>query len=242
MGYKRATKKMKKNLLFVLFAFTGLLLSSCNNDQNNPETDKNNQTTPQTDTNPYPYLRVSDLMPLELMTIAQAEAKLAEMGYKGGWDATKKGYIYLSSDKNEKITLGHTSEFGVYQVSYEAEKGVIPSQASPWLKHIAEKVSLPAKAIEISGVKEISFSSGGCRGTKEISCPTYPDFLNMVSDLSSGMLVTGYWGAPIVTNNYPTGYYGGIIISYEYEDNKDYAMLTIRFIYHEQKDDKPLEE
>ena len=63
----------------------------------------------------------------------------------------------------------------------------------------------------------------------------------MVSDLSSGMLVSAFWGAPLVPNKYPTGYYGGIIITYEYEDNKDYAMLAIIFRHHEQKDDKPLE-
>ena len=234
---------MKKIFLYgLLFAFVGLL-SACKNDKNNPD---------EQDSNSYPYLRVSDLMPLELLSISQAETKLANMGYTGGWQKyidedgyQEEGYLYTSKSKKDTIVLDTDPEYGVVTVVYKASKGVIPSEARAWLSHVPEKVTIPQKAIEISGKQNLTFSSAWTRSLidGEIIANTnkYSEYLEMTKDISSGIDFGALWGTLAIDSQWPSGYYGGALLFYSYENNRDYAAITIAFYHHEQNDNKPLD-
>lgn len=228
----------------MLLCVATMSLVGCKNGQNEPG-------NPTAD-NPYPYLRVSDLMPLELLPLSQAEAKLANMGYTGGWqtyideDGKSTGdYLYTSSDKRDTIVLDQDPKYGVVTVVYKASKGIIPSKASAWLSHVPEKVTIPQKAIEISGQKNITFSSAWMRGLKggEMLDNTniYSEYIEMAKDITSGVDFGALWGTLAISTDWPTGYYGGVMMNYSYENNQDRASITLAFYYHEQKDNKPLD-
>ena len=76
----------------MLLCAASMLLVACNDKKDEPNASGTQTTTLD---NPYPYLRVNDLMPLELIPLAQAEEKLATLGFKGGWNSKEKKYIYV---------------------------------------------------------------------------------------------------------------------------------------------------
>ena len=61
---------MKKIFLYAMIAFVSIALMSCNKD-------KNNVDDPTTE-NPYAYLRLSDITPLHMISLAKAEEKLRQ--------------------------------------------------------------------------------------------------------------------------------------------------------------------
>ena len=234
---------MKKIFMYAMIAFVGIALMSC-------DKDKNNADEPKTD-NPYPYLRVDDLMPLELLSLSQAEAKLANMGFNGGLQKYKiedgkysDEYLYTSSDKRDTVFLGHDTQYGVVTVLYKASKGVVPSSAIGWLSHFPENITIPQKAIEISGQNNLPFSSAWTRNLRDgeiiANANTYSKYINLISDLTTGIEIGALWGTLGVTNSWPSGYYGGVIVYYNYVDNKDFAAIDIAFFYHEHKDLEPI--
>ena len=104
---------MKKYFVFILLVFAGLALVSCDKGkaQNNPEnSQENTQTNPQdsTEINPLPYLRVDDLMPLQMISLRLAEEKLAERGYEGGWQT------YTRCDDGKLLELQNYCFFCTY--------------------------------------------------------------------------------------------------------------------------------
>ena len=243
---------MKKYFIFILLLVAGVALVSCDKgkDQNNAENSQENaQTTPQdsTETNPYTYLRVEDLKQLQLISIADAEAILTKMGYKGGWQTykdpdghEKEDYLYTSVDNRDTIFLFTDPTFGVYFVHYKASKGVVPSEAKAWLTHIPENYPLQEKAKQISGLSDIPFSAAHLMGPTEdvhIQCSTYDEYLKNLNNLSSGMVVDVRWGSYLVPSDWPTGYYGGVSMDYTYKNNRDAAELVIGFRYHEHVDE-----
>ena len=227
---------MKKVFLLLLCAAT-MLLVACNDKKDEPNSSGTQTTT--TD-NPYPYMRVSDLMPLELIPLAQAEEKLAVLGFKGGWNSNEKKYIYVSSDKNETIELKQSAELGVTEVFYRASKGIIPSDAKGWLAHIPQNVEIPIKATQLTGINEITFTNAGIR-TPESVASTYAEYIEMLKTLASGMDLMAMWGVPLGPSPAmgPSGYYGGIIMTYLYENNADEATLTINFRDHDENQPNP---
>ncbi len=133
-------------------------------------------------------------------------------------------------------------KFGVYFVHYKASKGVAPSEAKTWLTHIPENYKLQEKAKQISGLSEIPFTAANFLGPQEgvrINCSTYPEYLEKLNNLSSGVQVDVRWGSYLVPNDWPTGYYGGISMDYMYKNNRDAVELVIGFRYHEHKDSLP---
>ena len=227
---------MRKIFLYAMIAFIGIALMSCDKDKNNAE-------DPTTD-NPYPYLRVDDLMPLHSLPIAQAETAINKMGYKGGWQ--QKGnetfYLYVSDSKNDSIFLEVDSEGIVNTVSYQASKGIIPSDAKGWLSHIPEKVALPEKISKLTQINELPFFVAGLETPNDGKAYyTYQEYIKGLQNLSSGMEIIAQWGSGPVPNEYPSGYYGGITMLYSYRNGKDQAILMLYSFYHEQKEDKPID-
>ena len=243
---------MNKYFVFILLVFAGLVLVSCDKgkDQNNAENPQENpQTNPQdsTEINPLPYLRVDDLMPLQMISLRLAEEKLAERGYEGGWQTytrcddgklhEQQNYLYFSEDKKDSIVLYPNSEGLIEGVEYYSSRGVVPSEAKAWLTHIPEKVNIPEKIAEIVGREEIAFNFMQESGKNNIECSTYSEFLETIKNLSSGMFILAAWGE-VVPRTAPSGYYGGFIaIKYSYSNNVDAAYLSLSFAYHEQKND-----
>ena len=244
-GVRGGTKQnvmMKKIFMYAIIAFVGIALMSCDKDKNNAEDSKTD--------NPYPYLRVDDLMPLQLLTISQAEEKLAQMGYKGGWQTytayeegksyQQQDYLYFSDDKKDSIFLFPNSAGIIEEISYNASKGAIPSEAKEWLTHIPEIVTIPERIAKIVGREDISFLLMREWEKGEIFCQTYSEYLAAIKNLSSGMFIDAWWGSGPVPNSAPTGYYGGIYMRYRYVNNTDWANLYVGFEYHEQKDNEPI--
>lgn len=235
---------MKKIFMYAMIAFAGIALMSC-------DKDKNNAKDPTTD-NPYPYLRVDDLLPLQMISVSQAEEKLAKMGYKGGWQTytiyedgksyQQQDYLYFTEDKKDSIFLFPNPEGLIEEIAYNASKGIIPTDAKTWLTHIPEKVTIPERIAQIVGRNEIAFFLMCEREKEEIVCKTYSEYLEAIKNLTSGMFIDAWWGSsPMVATSDPSGYYEVIYMRYRYINNTDWANLSIEFKYHEQKEDKPLD-
>lgn len=230
---------MKKIFLYAMITVSGIALMSC-------DKDKNNADDPTSD-NPYPYLRVDDLMPLQMISISQAEEQLAKMGYKGGWQMyttyedgksyQQQDYLYFSRDKKDTILLFPNSEGQIEEISYNASRGVIPSEAKAWLTHIPEEVTIPERIAQIVGKNKIAFLLMREWEKDEIFCQTYSEYLAAIKNLASGMFIDAWWGSGPVPNSAPSGYYGGIYMRYRYVNNTDWANLYIGFEYHEQQPD-----
>ena len=54
------------------------------------------------------------------------------------------------------------------------------------------------------------------------------------------MQILAMWGSGPVPNNYPTGYYGGIEMVYNYMNGSDMAILKLYGFYHKQNDNEPI--
>jgi hypothetical protein len=212
---------MKKLFTYAIIAFAGIALMSCNK-QNNPD-------DPTSD-NPYPYLRVSDLMPLEMISISEAETKLVKMGFNGGWQTYEmygdqnQGYLYTSADKKDTIILNPNSERLIKEIYYIGSKGTIPSEAKSWLAHVPEKIKLSASLSEIMGVTEYTFVVGGDGSNGQEICETYSEYIGMLNNISSGMFINATWGT------YPHAP-GGVVITYEYRNNIDRATLVLGYYF-----------
>lgn len=222
---------MKKTLLYVVVACVGLMTVSCK--------DSNKSEDPKTTDNPYAYLRVSDLMPMFLTPLAQAEAIVLKMGYKGGWQIVngEGAYLYTSPSQKDSIFLDTAADGSVCYVQYIAEgKGVVPSDAKGWLSHLPENVTLPERVATLVKSNYAPFFDSYLEKPNEsgIRCTAYQEYLNNVQSLVSGVSVEAVWGAGGVPNDYPSGYYGNIVMTYKFENNKDRALLSLAGFYHEQ--------
>jgi len=241
-GENKKNVMLKKLFMYAMIAFAGIALMSC-------DKDKNNANDPKTD-NPYPYLRVDDLMPLEMIPISQAEEKLAQMGFKGGWkqEGNEEFYLYVSDSKKDSIFLyvdteGLVGKGVVTTVSYQASKGVIPSDAKEWLAHIPETVALPERISQLTKANELPFfyAVNALPSLEEEDVYyTYQEYITGLQNLSSGMQILAMWGSGGVPNNYPTGYYGGVEMVYNYMNGRDMAILMLYGFYHEQDDNEPI--
>lgn len=240
---------MKKYFIYAVMALASLSFVACNKDKNDAETPETSETN-----NPYPYLRVDDLMPLYMLPIGQAEEMINQIGYKGGWQ--QKGneayYLYVSKSKKDSIILyvdleGRYMGKGlVYTISYQASKGVTPSNAKGWLAHNPENIKLPARVSKLTGKQELPFLYALTNyppleekeGDEIYS--TYTEYKTGIKNLSSGMQTIAIWGSAGVPNNAPTGYYGGIQMLYDYINGKDRAILMLYGFYHEYNDNEPI--
>ena len=247
---------MKKYFLLILLLVAGLALVSCDKskDQNNPadpqgsaQTDP--QTNPQDSLNPSPfvYLSYAELEPLLMISLSKAEENLAKMGYKGGFQSytyyedgkeyKEDRYLYTSEDKRDSVILFPNSEGMIEEISYNASKGVIPSEAKGWLTHIPEKIPVPQRISEVISYTEVPFLLMREWVKDEIFCQTYSDYLDVINNqLASGMFIDAWWGSGPVPTTAPSGYYGGVYMRYKYINNEDWANLYIGFYYHEKED------
>lgn len=230
---------MKKIFMYAIIAFVGIALMSC-------DKDKNNADDPKTD-NPDPYLRVDDLMPLEMVSISQAEEQLSKMGFAAEASAIGE-YLYVSKSKKDSIFLyvdteGLVGKGLVTTISYQASKGVIPSDAKGWLAHIPEKVTLPERISQLTKANELPFSNAVTAippYEDENAYYTYSEYIAGLQNLSSGMQILAMWGSCGVSIDYPTGYYGGIEMVYNYMNGSDMAILKLYCFYHKQNDNEPI--
>ena len=205
-------------------------LISCNKTQNEPDNTGEEPTTE----NPYPYLRLSDLTPLHMISLAKAEEKLAKMGFNGGKQTSGEyegKYVYISKDKNEKIHLSPNSEGIIESMYYTASKGVIPSNAKGWLAHLSESVTIP------TWKDPLPFYIGVVGGIGVLE--SYTTYVKALDNLASGMSVRAIWGHDFLDSSKPTGDYCGIDIQYSYENNIDFAMLLFGIEHHTYQDNKP---
>lgn len=206
---------MKKIFLYAMIAVSGIALMSCDKDKDNAE-------DPKTD-NSYPYLRLTDLTPLHLISLSQAESKLKDMGFKSnGYSNEEDGYIYYSADKKETIVFGLNNVGETEAVAYIASKGIMPSDSKAWLSHIPETTTLPKY--------EIPLPFGGYSIAKGSEEPqfyenNYAEYVNAINNITKGMSVNAIWGEKEVPEDATVGYSVGIV--YSYEDNVDQAILSI---------------
>ena len=193
--------------------FTCCCFMSCN--QNNPEESKN----------PYPYLRLSDLAALHRVPLKNAEAKLAEMSYTGGWQkyydvrnqAYEEAYLYTSKEKQDTIILVPSTNGEIKMVNYIATKGILPADAKSWLTHIPEKASM-------QNWKDILDFMGGSvynYATKQEAGGNYSEYCKAVENITSGTMAQATWHSESSTG------YCYINLMYEYSNNTDFAMLVI---------------
>ena len=218
---------MKKIFLYAMIAFVSIALMSCNKD-------KNNVDDPTTE-NPYAYLRLSDITPLHMISLAKAEEKLARMGYNGGWQKyisdgeTYEAYLYTSVSKKDSLFLSPDADGIIESITYFAKnKGVIPSDAKGWLTHIPASVTIP------TWKDSLPFQGAGV-GNVECNDGAYSQYVSALDNLVSGMDVTAIWGDPMVGGNMPTGDYCGIFMSYYYMNNEDCAYLVLSVEHHVQQ-------
>lgn len=205
---------MKKIFIYAMIAFVGIALMSC-------DKDKNNADDPQT--NSKEYLQLNDLTPLHLIPLSQAEAKLKDMGFKidGQLDDDN---VYISSDKKETIIFSVNEDGLVEAINYTANKGITPADVKGWLSHIPERVNLPkySRSIPFTGSY---YYEVPMYDEPKYSAETYQQYLSLLENLDSEMNVSAIWEEDNIPDNETVGY--GIIIQYEYSDNKDTASLCI---------------
>jgi len=218
---------MKKYFIFVLLVVAGLALVSCNKgkDQNNPE---NSQETPQnnpqdsTETNSYPYLTLSDITPFQLLSLSDAETKLTQMGFIGGYTGKAEVYEkYAYSKGNDSLFLVLDSTNIVNEVVYLASKGILPDSAKGWLKHIPEKIKVAANIAQLIGSSEVPFYIGS---SMRKTTQNYADYLIMVNNLVPEGDVYAEWY--LQKPDSIDGYYYAAGIHYKYTKNKDRAYLA----------------
>ena len=247
---------MKKYFIFIILLVAGVAFVACDKgkDQNNPDnSQENTQTNPQdsTEKNPYPYMRYADLEPLLMISLSKAEEHLAKMGYKGGFQSytyyedgkqyKEDRYLYTPEDKMDSIMLFPNSDGIIEEISYNACKGVIPSEAKAWLTHIPENVTIPERIAKIVGENEMAFMLMREWEKDEIKCSTYSEYVDAINNkLSSGMFIDAWWGK-MVNPSALSGYYGGFMaMRYKYINNVDWANLGISYKYHTQREPEPV--
>jgi len=178
--------------------------------------------------NQHEYLRLSDLTPLHLISISQAEAKLKEMGY-GNKEKDEELYIYTSSDNKERILCALNEDNLIEVIGYVASKGISPSDAKAWLSHIPANVSLPkyARSIPFDVAEYYDSPKEDPKLTEEpkFVAKTYQQYINLLEELHSGMRVAASWEEEDIPETETVGY--GVQMAYSYGDYVDQAILSI---------------
>ena len=214
---------MKKIFMYAMIAFVGVALMSCSKG-------KNNADDPQTKTKG--YLQLSDLTPLHLIPLSQAEANLKEMGYSSGYSNKEDGYIYYSADKKETIVFGLNSEEQTEAVYYMASKGIAPEDAKDWLSHMSESVTLPMykRSIPFAGAYYYDSVEEDPKMEDEPKyvADTYQQYIRLLASLTSEMRVEVFWEDDIPENE-SVGY--GAFMKYSYGGNIDQAILAITCLH-----------
>ena len=215
---------MKKIFMYAMIAFVGVALMSCSKGKNNAD-DLQTKTKG--------YLQLSDLTPLHLIPLSQAEANLKEMGYSGGYSNKEDGYIYYSADKKETIVFGLNSEEQTEDVIYMASKGIAPEDAKDWLSHMSEKVTLPKYKRFIPFAGAYYYNSVEEDPKMEDDpihvAKTYQQYISLLENLASGMRVEVFWEEDDIPENESVGY--SVAIIYRYGNNIDQATLSIASLH-----------
>ena len=117
---------MKKYLFYSMMVAIALCATACNKNKSDVE-DKTQES------NPYPYLRISDVEIYYEKTISEAEDMLYKKGYKGGFITDKIGYKYCKG--NDTIVLECNKEQVVRRVGYTSAFKATLSEIKEWLLH-----------------------------------------------------------------------------------------------------------
>lgn len=215
---------MKKILFYAMISFVSIAFMSCDNAEN-PQPNSNS------------YLRIGDLTSLHLISLSQAETKLADMGFKGGLMSGEDDevYHYTSLDQKESFYFTLNTDGFIETISYAASKGIEPKDAIKWLSHIPEKVSLPLWNYTIPFVGA-SFET---KTSTEKTCGTYKEYTEYLNNLTSNVWVTAVWeiDEETLSQDEKVGY--GVAIQYSYENNIDQAYLSIPCMHRVEPSDPP---
>lgn len=197
--------------------FAILSLAACDND-------KNKADDPQTN-----YLRLSDLTPLHLVSLSQAESKLKEMGFTNA----DEEYVYTSSKQNESIVCELNSDGFIESLSYIASKGIVPKDAKKWLSHISENVTLPKYIRTIPFAGAYFYNSVGedpkMEEEPKFIAESYQQYISLLENLTSGMRVEVFWEEDNIPEDESVGY--SVAMIYCYGDNVDQAILNIASLH-----------
>jgi len=120
---------MNKYLIFIIIAIATLCVA-CDKNKDNVE----NETS-----NPYPYLRISDIEVYYGMNISAAEDLILSKGYQGGYVAKDDAYQYYKG--NDTIYFGEVKNNTINQVYYCSSLQVQPSEARGWMLHPTQTYS-----------------------------------------------------------------------------------------------------
>ena len=214
---------MKNYFLFAimvsLFAFSG-----CNqNTPTNPSGDNDGGNGGSGDISSYPYLTLGDITPLQLLSLSDAETKLTQMGFAGGYTGSANLYEkYTYSKGQDSIFLLLDSTNTVNEVVYLASKGIEPDSAKGWLKHIPDTIKVPANIVQLTGDSEVPFYIAS---SMRKSAQNYANFLTMVDNLEPEGDVFAEWY--LQKPDTFKGYHYSAGISYKYTKNKDRAYLAV---------------
>jgi len=119
---------MNKHLIFTIIAIATLCVA-CDKNKDNVE----NETS-----NPYPYLRISDIEVYYGMNISAAEELIFSKGYQGGYVS---GDYYRYYKGNDTIYFDEVENNTINQVYYYSSLQVQPSEARGWLLHPTQTYS-----------------------------------------------------------------------------------------------------
>ena len=165
---------MKKYFLFAVIAIVSIVLVSCENGLSQGK-------------NPYPYLRLSDIAPLHLISVSKAEILLPDMGFKN--DDVSDRHVYFSQDKLEYITCDVNADGLIENIGYVSLKNAALTDAKKWLAHFPENAKLPNYS------KSIPFYHGNYFGGESVvGLDSYVNYLNKINDFTIGELEV-YWYA-----------------------------------------------
>jgi len=204
---------MNKNL-FWLAILVVTFCTAC--DKNKGDIENGNTTS----TNPYPYLRVSDLEIFYKKSISDAESILYGKGYQGGY-VSKDEYKYYKG--NDTICIDDFFEDKtIKSVGYLSSLKVNPTEVREWLLHPGETYN---------GSISCKFASSwvGKEGIDDYS--TYQTF---ISNLNSSQSVDAIWISETTKGV-------GFVMSYDYSRIDFVATISygMGHLFGEEHEDYP---
>lgn len=188
---------MKKYLFYSMVVAIALCATACNKNKSDVE-DKSQ------DSNPYPYLRISDVEIYYEKTISEAEDILYKNGYKGGFISGE----YKYQKETSTIVLDVTDKI-VREIYYTSTLKVLPTEVKEWLLH-------PTATYQ--GKYTLLFNGGldyNGMDDKNIDLPDFESYKNYINaELNSSSDIRCVW----MNANFTV--WGDIAYSYASSDNQ----------------------
>jgi len=165
---------MNKHLIFAIIAIATLCVA-CDKNKDNVENDTSN---------PYPYLRISDIEVYYGMNISNAEDLIFSKGYQGGYVSKYGAYQYYKG--NDTIYFEEDKNNIIDHVYYYSSLQVQPSEARGWLLHPTQTYY---------GKYTYEFHGFWCDLAKDLDRTNWLTYQNIVSQLNSSQDIGAIWGS-----------------------------------------------